>query len=669
MNVKATTTGGQTLTSVELAKQSRFALRTASSNLGARLPDPPIVGLLARRLVPKTILDSGTLQVQFLTNTIQDPQDGDEWELWQRKGTTGTETMVDNDTLGNVAGRPAEVLIDIPTAALLDDDMVRSSTAWQFQLRQFKGTDGNEDKSNWLIAEVDRNPPEVDKVSGTKFQPERAIYQNLPSKTIDEDWLANNLTLKLQVSRIYEFYSDDDTIDVYYGENYGTGGTLLLSQALIADIVDIPSSELPKVDGFNYLWYTLKDLTGNVSEPSIANDFTVSRIPPPTLHDCEFPQGISPDPIDLNDLQGTVYLNVRGPDNARNTDRISPTVSNGSLSIGLGTLPLNNANLLQFQISLSRLLALWNNATAPVPITGRYNFLRGIEPAVPSVDVNSVLNLLYPGPVNPGFPDIKNPKMVKVEVRGASDKLNHITSSDRLADVTISTPMKEVADPWVPVTGDVARLWINGAEVFDLDLTPTTTLLTHTMTPAEFDAVIGAPGKKYAYWTIENPALSSAVMESSETEVQVDLATVDLPEPRVRLFNGFVSCRYLTRPDFELPVTVDIDTTLMPEGTIVTVYSQGYEDALGTKPVKDTDFKDTYTVTGSENPSEFVLNVKPYLTRLKPIQPPNGSGLPNGYIKVWYSILIAGHPNPSEEFFNEVSLLNGDFKYCDEVNP
>jgi len=90
MNVKATTTGGQTLTSVELAKQSRFALRTASSNLGARLPDPPIVGLLARRLVPKTILDSGTLQVQFLTNTIQDPQDGDEWELWQRKGTTGT---------------------------------------------------------------------------------------------------------------------------------------------------------------------------------------------------------------------------------------------------------------------------------------------------------------------------------------------------------------------------------------------------------------------------------------------------------------------------------------------------------------------------------------------------------------------------------------------------
>ncbi|RRW54513.1 hypothetical protein EGJ55_14690 [Pseudomonas moraviensis] len=650
---------------VALGKSSRLALRTSNVNVGVRLADPEFVGLLPGRLLPKAIIDSGTAQVKFLTSTILTPEDNDLYELYQRKGPGGTEDMITDDNLGAVAGRPAEVLIDVPTAALVDDDVNKASTTWQFQLRVQNGKNGNWDDSNWLTVEIDKNPPEVDKVTGTKFPPERAVYMNLPDKTVDDAWLENNEFLQISINRNYEFYSATDTIHVYSGSTYGTG-KLLHTQRLTADTVDVPSAELPKIDAREYLWYTLTDATGNISEQAVANDYQISRTPPPVFHDCEFPQGILPDPIDLNDLQGTVYLNVKRPDNAQDTDRIAATVTNGTLPVSLGTRPLGAATVLQFPITTSRLLALWNNATAAVPITGSYKFFRGTEPEVAPPGTDSQINLLAPGPSNPGFPDIKNPNMVEVTVEGASGTKNHITASDRLADITFSTPMIKTGDTWVPVTGDIARFWINGEEVADFTLTAgNTDPLTHTMTPDEFDAVIGAPGPKQAYWTIENSATSPAVIESLNTEVQVDLAKVDLVAPTVRLFNGLVSCAYLTRPDRELPVTVTIDATHMPKDTVVTVYSEGYEDALGTKKIGGTEFWDTYTILGTESPAEFVLNVKPYLTKIKPIQPPFSSGLPNGYIKIWYSILISGAPNPSEEFFNEVSLLNSSNNYCE----
>ena len=656
---------GKPQSAVALGKSSRLALRTSNVNVGVRLADPEFVGLLPGRLLPKTIIDSGTAQVRFLTSTILTPEDNDLYELYQRKGPGGTETMIADDDLGLVAGRQPEVLISVPTAALLDDDVNKFSTTWEFQLSVLNGKNGNRDDSNWFTVEIDRNPPEVDKGSGTKFQPERAVYLNLPNKTVDDAWLANNEFLQISINRSYEFYNASDTIHVYSGPTYGTG-KLLHTQRLTADTVEVPSAELPKTDSREYLWYTLTDATGNISELAVANDYQISREPLPIFHDCEFPQGISPDPIDLNDLQGTVYLNVKRPDNAQDTDRIAAAVTNGTLSVGLGIRVLGAATVLQFPITTSRLLALWDNATAAVTINGSYKFFRGTDPEVAPPGTASEINLLAPGPSNPGFPDIKNPNMVEVTVVGASGTKNHITASDRLADITFSTPMIKTGDTWVPVAGDIARFLINGEEIADFALTAgDTDPLTHTMKSDEFDAIIGAPGQKQAYWTIENSATSPAVIESLNTAVQVDLAKVDLVAPTVRLFNGYVSCAYLTRPDRELPVTVTIDAVNMPKDTVVTVYSEGYEDPLGTKKILGTEFSDTYTVLGTENPAEFVLNVKPYLTKLKPIQPPFSSGLPNGYIKVWYSILISGAPNPSEEFFNEVSLLNSSNNYCE----
>lgn len=664
MNVKSTVGSGEILTLQELDKRSLLNLRTSEVNVGINLAEPEVVDLIIDRLIPKAVLDPGPVKVRFKTNTILDPQDGDEWELYQRKGPSGSETRVDTDTLGPVTGRPATVDIEVPTAPLVDDDTTDASTTWQFQLVTYRGDNGNPDESNWIVAEVDRFAPETDKATGTKFKPEKVDFLNLPGGIIDEAWLAANQTLDLRVNIAYDFKRPDDEIEVFAGPSYGTG-TSLVKQSLISATVSIPSVNLPKLDARYYIWYVLRDVVGNESEPALSNLFNVSRVPPPVLIDCVIPKGILPDVISLEDLVTPVYVNVERTTNGQDTDRITLSISNGTLPISLGTQPLGAPpRTLQFQATNSRLLALWNNAMAQMPITAQYDFLRGTEPAVSSVVTNSALNFLYVGPENPGFPEVENPEMVKVEVRGQSGTLNHITAADRLTGATISTPMVATNNVWVPVGGEVARLWFNGVDVYNKTLVAgPVTPLTFDMTPAIIDAA--GPGKKQAWWTIENLAISTNVMKSLNTEVQVDPIQVVLPPPTVQLFNGFVSCRYLTRLDFELPVTVPIDATHMPAATVVTINSVGTTDALGLVNIPGTEFTDTYTINGGETGGVFVKNIKPYLTKLKPIQPPASSGLPRGYIKIWYTVVIAGVPNPSATFLNEVSLLNTSNNYCD----
>jgi hypothetical protein len=103
----------------------------------------------------------------------------------------------------------------------------------------------------------------------------------------------------------------------------------------------------------------------------------------------------------------------------------------------------------------------------------------------------------------------------------------------------------------------------------------------------------------------------------------------------------------------------------MPTNTVVTVKSVGTEDASGLKEISGTEFSVTYTINGSEVGGVFIKNIQPYVSKIKPIQPPRSSGLPNGYIKIWYEVTIGGVPTKSAEFLNEVSLLNDSGNYCE----
>ena len=192
---------GEQLTLQEIGKRSRLALRTSDVGVGVLIDPPEIVGKIIDDLIPKAVLDPGPMVVRFQTNTIADPQDNDEWELYERKGPSGSPVMIADGSLGNVAGRPATVNIDVITTGLLDDDLTKSSTTYEYQFIVYKGTDGNPDPSPWFPAEIDRHAPEQDKATGTKFKPEAAVFTNLPARgTIDDKWLEDNRSLDLTVN-------------------------------------------------------------------------------------------------------------------------------------------------------------------------------------------------------------------------------------------------------------------------------------------------------------------------------------------------------------------------------------------------------------------------------------------------------------------------------------
>lgn len=663
MTIQEETGDSERLTRQEIAKRSRLALRTSNVGLGVLIEDPEIVGQIVDGLIPKSILEPGPMIVRFHTNTIKEPKDNDEYELLQE----GVATPIASDNLGPVSGRLPTVDIEVPTAPLVDNNSSRGSTTYKFQLVVYGGDNGNPDASSWMTVEIDRFAPEQDKVTGYKGQPDRVAFTNLPaSGIIDEDWFKNNSALNITVNNAYLFYRADDRLDVYVDTLYGSPIAMpIYSAPLSSNIVSIPSTSLPKNNGIVYIWYVLTDISTNVSAPSFSNIFNVQRVPPPGLKDIIIPKGTSPDVIDLEDLQTPVYVNVPYTDNGKPTDLIQVNLNNGGLPISLGTQPLGNPpGPLQYLARTNVLLQLWGAATTELPIEANYKFNRDLENPVDSNNTTSALDFSYRGPINPAFPDLIHPLLVQVTVVGDSGQANHITAEDRGKPVRISTPMIQAPTTWTALGDETVRFWYEGKVIHSLTLTAGSP-------PAVFEFEIPASvidgegdGRKFAGWSVELTD-GRNVMRPRDTPVDVDAVRVVLPPPTVRLFNSFISCRYLTVPNFELPVTVPIDATHMPRGTLVTLFSVGTTDSAGLIEIEGTEFSVEYTINGSETGGVFIRNIQPYLTKLKPIQPPRSSGLPNGYMKIWYKVTIAGVPTDSTHFLNEVSLLNPSGNYCE----
>ncbi|UZE20310.1 hypothetical protein LOY70_12175 [Pseudomonas sp. B21-054] len=672
MTSKSINVNGEILTLRQIADRSRLALRTSTLGSGVFVEAPVIVDQIIDDLIPKTVLDSGTMYVRFKTTEIPTPDDADRWKLFQRK-KGAAETLVDEDSFGLVGNRPATIDIPVPTTGLLDDDTTKGSTTYEYQLEIIWGPNGNPDSLDWVPAEIDRFAPEHDKMSGLRLKPEAALFVNLAAgEVIDDDWLDNNTALDLTINTNYDFHRDDDRVDVYAGPNYGAGTPIYTQPLTAPGEVSIPKANLPQLDGQYYVWYVLYDVVGNESEPAFASQFNVRRRPRPQLIDPVIPKGILPDVVDLEDLETPVYMEVPYTTNGQETDLILPLIrnANGNTSFPLTGQPLGESRpnkRLQFLVSTNRLVALWGSSTAELPVYAEYNFSRGVEALVPSNPTESALDFTYRGPVNPIFPGLENPNMKEVTVVavGGSGKVNHITADDRGKPATISTPMIDASNTWVPIGDEIATLWFNGDDVHRERLTAgTVPVLTFDMLASVIDGA--GVGTRIAYWTIEEDGGRNR-MRSKPTEVQVDAVRVDLPPPRVALYGSgnYVSCSSLIRHTFELPVTVDVDPIHMPLGTVITLKSVGTRDAAGIDLIDGTEFIGTYTIDGTEVGGVFIKLVEPYLTKLKPIQPPHGSGLPNGFIKIWYEVTIGGVVTPSQEFLNEVSLLNTSFNYCE----
>lgn len=656
---------GEELTLNEVAERSRSALRTTGAESGVLVDPPSIDGQIVDDLIPLSVLDPGPMIFRFPISKIVNPHDGDAYIL-QHRDKSGVVTTIASDSFGAIGNRPLEIEIPVATTSLVDDDLLRGSTAYEYRFSIVQGGTGNPDRSPWFKAEVDRTAPEQDKASGQKFQPDPPDLLNLPASTIDDDWLDNNSALELSIHIGYPFYRPDDNIDVYAETNYGTG-TPIHSQFLTSGTVSVPKDKLPKIDGTYFIWYVLTDIVGNASEDSFSTRVAVVRLPPPGLFECVIPKGVPPDAIDLKDIETPVYINVDRATNGLDDDRVSMIIGKTGRAFELGSLPLGTAPMLQFVATKSRILALWDNATAPVDIFARYNYLRGTDSPIPSAVFDTQLDFTYRGPVNPDFPSLENKDMDVVTVVDFEGNVDRITSKNRDEIATISTPMISGPTTWTALGDEKAKLWYDGNEIYSEDIPagPVTGILSYDMDPNNgFDFKVGSIT---VYWTIEEDGGRNR-MKSPDKTITVDPVLVTMPAPTVYLFDGtFVTCLSLKEESFfELPVTVQIDSAYMPAGTVVTVKSVGTTDATGNTEVPGTQFSDTYRVTGMEPNGEFVLDVQPYLEKLKPIQPPNGSSQPNGWIKIWYE--VPGVPDPSTALFNEVRFLNTSFNYCDEAD-
>ncbi|SFY27645.1 MULTISPECIES: hypothetical protein [unclassified Pseudomonas] len=655
---------GKQLTLYEVAQRSRSALRTTRTASGVLIDPPSIDGQIVDDLIPLSVLDPGPLIIRFQTSKIPVPHDDDEYILYYRD-STGAETPIKSDKFGPANPRPPELEIEVDTTSLVDDDLTRGSTAYEYQFVLIPGATGNEDPSPWFKAEIDRFAPEHDKATGIRLNPESAVLLNLPTGTIDDDWLDNNTALELEVFTGYPFWRPDDKIEIYMETAYGTG-TPIHSQDLTVGTISIPKDKLPELDGSYYIWYVLTDVVGNISDDSNPTRISVVRLPPPGLFECVIPKGILPDAIDLEDIETPVYITVDRATNGQDDDRVVMNIGHSGAGFDLGTQSLGSAPMLQFVATKSRLLALWNQSSVPVNISATYQFIRGTDSPRSPTPTPSLLDFTYRGPENPDFPDRVNPHMTVVTVVDDDGNVNHITSKNRDKVATISTPMYDsTTTTWTALGDEKAKLWYRGNEIYSQDIPagPVTGVLTYDMDPnSGFDFGVG---NQTAFWTIEEDG-GRNIIKSPPTTVTVDPVLVTMPPPTVRLFGAFVTCVSLKRYTWELTVTVPVDPAYMPVGTVVTVKSVG-TDSADTTEVPGTQFSDTYRVTGLETNGVFTIDVKPYLEKLKPIQPPNGSGAPNGWIKIWYE--VPGVPDPSVELFHEVRFLNPSFQYCEEAVP
>ncbi len=662
-----------------VAKQSRLNYR--SFNLPApkaNNPAPEIDGLIDGGRVPKVLMDTPALTVKLMGVLDENDRDSAELVLYDQRNGDDPEGGVVIGTEVFLPPLPRTYPIDfpLPTADLPDDDKGNDSTFYKLRFRIYGGGTGNPDNSDPLEVRADRFAPYQSKVDGVRSSGPKPTYRNVPGDVIDDAWLKANTELQLTIDPSYPFYRTNDTVRVFVSDTYSDTAppTPTYSTKMPASgLVNVPVANLGSpTTGKYYVYYNLTDSVGNISKVSFANALEVNLRPEPEMGIPTIPKAVLPDVLDLKEFDSLVYVFVEVKLHWLDTDDILLCVNSDSSPVK--QLKVGSGTQLRFTLNYIHLKHLITDPYALVDTKLYYYLKRGIDTPRKSLEQPFTFDHTYRGPVNPNLPELENAEMVPVDVLGDSATLNHVTAADRGKPVTIKTTVQKPGGTWVSYGDEIARLWFDGKEVTNIPLMGgPVPLLTFDMASTVIDAA--GPGKKIAQWSIEEGG-GRNVMFSPKTEVTIDEVSVTFPQPTVPIYEvddgaggrkRVVNCRSVAGSGTNrlLPVTVIIDPVHMPIGSTVMVHSVGTEDPAGLVEIPGTEFSEGYPINGGEVGGVFQVNIQPYLTKIKPIQPTRASGLPNGYIKIWYIVMVNGKPEKSIEFLNEVALLNPAGNYCE----
>ncbi|TVT80337.1 hypothetical protein [Pseudomonas sp. H3(2019)] len=662
----------------ELAEKSRDELRFL------RLDDPGVFagkttmdGLLNGNHVPKALLDLTDITIKLESYDSANPHDDDSYQIRLRNPDTGIATTVGSGDLGPIADRKWPLVLTFPSSELLDNKIAEPSTAWDVGVRVINGDTENPTVPQYLTIRVDRFAPYQNKQTGDKSNPARVSFVNpAPGSDLDSEWLLGNDHIEIDVPTTYGFYNLTDQVIIYFADTYSQTAppTAAIKVPLLSHgRVRIPVKDIPEAltNGTWYAYCAIEDYSGNISLVSLERSITVRIQPDAVLRPPRIPSAIKPDALDLKDLQSHVYAEVDRPVNGLGNDKVRLYVALNTPTatpILVGEKFLSNLRVIQFELFYDQhLKTLFGASDIDVDAKVYYEFVRGIAPPRKSPEQDFLIDFSYAGPDTGDLPDLTNKNMVKVTVIGNSGVANVISAEDLKGPIWISTPMKEAADTWTPEGNEECFLVYEGNRFGPIALLGGETEIKRQI-PANIMEKVGPGFHNNNYWEIQYVDGRNTMSSQLQT-VEVEKTRITFEEPTFPLNSkGDVNCLSLEGDEgttnLWLPVTVDIIKAYMPPTTIITVHSYCAKDLLGLEPIAGTEFSEPYEIQGAEPDDKFVINVKPYLTKIKPAQPTQDSGQEPGSINVWYEVPVAGEVIDSTVNRKKVTLLSDD-KYCE----
>lgn len=413
-------------------------------------------------------------------------------------------------------------------------------------------------------------------------------------------------------------------------------------------------------DGPAFCAYRLFDKAGNPSRLSHMRlrNVALGPLPPNPLIKPDVPLADDDGLIDQADAASReVAVVIPVVPNGKETDDIYVTWGAQVLQ----PHPVVPRAVTRIKVPLAVLKAQYTNTTGEQATPVSYEVRRGLRP-FPAPGITVQVDFSRVGPVNPDWPDIINPNLGEVEVRGDSDLENELILTDALKP---ARALFTLYDP--PLRDDEIHLmWAGEAVVPPFIITDEAAgkAMDIPIPWAVIDRHSNDPAVPVFYY-VRHPGIINAE-HSKPTPVKVHVHTIvpDAVEfPRAQPGN-FIFCHLLEWDPVEglgLKVHIPANPRYLKEGVIVKVQWQGHKGydptvPIGPDPIPDTDLEHTFPpVTAQQVIDGLDWIVRPYDTKILPLYGGPTDQIGRGIV----SYTVSGVTPPSMDATVNVALGQG----------
>ncbi|MFJ4196709.1 hypothetical protein [Pseudomonas sp. NPDC089534] len=570
--------------------------------------------------------------------------------------------------LGPVAERVWPLPLTIPLARLVELTTPEDPTKYELVYVMYAAgvNPSPEVPSNYNI---DKTPPYKVKNPASDFSPAAAAFPAdlPPTKEIDEAYLvANPGGIVITLTRAAN-YESTDTVDVYWGDPADPAyATPVLTGVAIPDNqqITIPISVFENSkEGLNTLTFTTKDLPGNISRRSKANQRTVRRLKPPVAEPPVVPLADGTDGdtlIDIEDCKTGVTVAVPVPQPSSPNDVIVVTWKN----IELPEQRVGTQTTMIFPVDYATIETAYGATDGPVPTTVSYVMLRGSGNKIAEEKVDIQVDISYPGPVNPEEPDPVNPALELPRLVSSQGVDNTLGDNDYGQDakvfiqlydapptevglsITVWYDDNELAPPYFLSPGD------EGTEI-EAGTVPWDVIAKKPMGTVKLKWVLSAVGGNNPVW-------------SREQDVDVNITKIELPKPLVQaLEEDAIACPTLNfvppgdgTSRRNLKVIIPPSTSMVAGRTFKLKWA-GYTDEAATVPIDGTEVEKDIVIPDPVPAEGIELDIGDYETHFKPVS--------DGFGKLTYT--VEGIVQESDPAIHFVFLLDNNDDYCEVANP